>query len=52
MVGVATNALGLALVVRIQEAFKSIEEHKLLALKKEDGLKDIQIEVSKEDRAV
>jgi multicomponent Na+:H+ antiporter subunit C len=49
VVGVATNALGLALVVRIQEAFKSIEEHKLLALKKEDGLKDIQIEDSKED---
>ena len=52
VVGVATNALGLALVVRIQEAFKSIEEHKLLALKKEDSLKDIQVEVSKEDSAV
>jgi multicomponent Na+:H+ antiporter subunit C len=52
VVGVATNALGLALVVRIQEAFKSIEEHKLLALKKEDGLKGIQIEVTKEDSPV
>ena len=40
VVGVATNALGLALVVRINEAFKSIEENKLLALKKKDGLKE------------
>ena len=37
VVGVATNALGLALVVRIHEAFDSIEEKKLLALKIEDG---------------
>ena len=37
VVGVATNALGLALVVRIHEAFDSIEEKKLLVLKIEDG---------------
>ncbi len=40
VVGVATNALGLALVVRINEAFKSIEENKLLVLKRKDGLKE------------
>ncbi len=37
VVGVATNALGLALVVRINEAFKSIEEKTLLSLKIEDS---------------
>ena len=52
VVGVSTNALGLALVVRIQEAFKSIEENKLLSQKKEDGVKDLQHQNSKEDTAV
>lgn len=37
VVGVATNALGLALVVRINEAFNSIEEKTLLSLKIEDS---------------
>ena len=52
VVGVATNALGLALVVRIQEAFKSIEEHRLLILKKEDGHEDIKQDNRHEDSAV
>ncbi|MDC0462491.1 Na+/H+ antiporter subunit C, partial [Alphaproteobacteria bacterium] len=43
VVGVATNALGLALVVRIQEAFHSIEENKLLALKKFSEQEDRQL---------
>ncbi len=37
VVGVATNALGLALVVRINEAFNSIEEKTLLSNKIEDS---------------
>lgn len=37
VVGVATLALGLALVVRIREAYGSIEEDDLLALDGEDG---------------
>ena len=37
VVGVATNALGLALVVRINEAFNSIEEKTLLSHKIEDS---------------
>ena len=52
VVGIATNALGLALVVRIQEAFKSIEEHRLLVLKTEDGHEDIKQDTRKEERAV
>ena len=38
MVGVATSALGLALVLRINEAFGSIEEDELLAAKAEAAL--------------
>ena len=52
VVGVATNALGLALVVRIQEAFKSIEERRLLILKKEDGHEDNKQDNRHEDSAV
>ena len=42
VVGVATNALGLALVVRINEAFSSIEEKTLLSLKIEDSRHDYE----------
>ena len=38
VVGVATTALGLALVLRINEAFGSIEEDELLAAKAEAAL--------------
>jgi multicomponent Na+:H+ antiporter subunit C len=37
VVGVATLALGLALVVRIREAYGSIEEDEILATDQEDG---------------
>jgi multicomponent Na+:H+ antiporter subunit C len=37
VVGVATTAVGLALVVRIKESFGTIEEDELLALESEDG---------------
>lgn len=38
VVGVATTALGLALVLRIHTAFGSIEEDEILAMKANDGL--------------
>ena len=38
VVGVATTALGLALVLRIHTAFGSIEEDEILAMKVGDGL--------------
>ena len=37
VVGVATTALGLALVLRINVAFGSIEDDEVLAMKAEDG---------------
>lgn len=37
MVGVATTALGLALVVRIQEAYGTIEEDELAEREAEEG---------------
>ena len=37
VVGVATTALGLALVLRINAAFGSIEDDEVLAIKAEDG---------------
>ena len=40
VVGVATTALGLALTLRINAAFGSIEEDEILAAKAEDGLKE------------
>ena len=39
VVGVATLALGLALVVRIKEAYGSIEEEEILGLDADDELK-------------
>ncbi len=44
VVGVATTALGLALVLRIQEAFGTIEEQELISLKSK-----IELEESKFD---
>jgi multicomponent Na+:H+ antiporter subunit C len=38
VVGVATLALGLALVVRVREAYGSIEEDEILALDADDGV--------------
>ena len=38
VVGVATTALGLAVVLRIHAAFGSIEEDEILAMKAEDGV--------------
>ena len=43
VVGVATTALGLALIVRIKEAYNSIEEDELLAL---DTERDMEEEIS------
>jgi len=37
VVGVATTALGLALVLRIRDAFGSIEEDEILAMNTKDG---------------
>jgi multicomponent Na+:H+ antiporter subunit C len=37
VVGVATTAVGLALVVRIKEAYGTIEEDELLKIESEDG---------------
>lgn len=40
VVGVATTALGLALIVRIKEAYNSIEEDELLALDNEREMEE------------
>jgi multicomponent Na+:H+ antiporter subunit C len=37
VVGVATTALGLALVIRIQEAYGSVEEDKIARLERGEG---------------
>jgi len=49
VVGVATTALGLALVLRIHAAFGSIEEDEVLAMKAEDGLARVR-RVRKDDK--
>ena len=41
VVGVATTALGLALILRIKEAFGSIEEDEILAAKNESAAADM-----------
>ena len=41
VVGVATTALGLALILRIRESFGSIEEDKILAAKNESAAADM-----------
>ena len=41
VVGVATIALGLALILRINEAFNSIEEDEILAVKVESAAEDM-----------
>ena len=48
VVGVATTALGLALVLRIHAAFGSIEEDEVLAMKAEDGLERLRRKVDGE----
>ena len=41
VVGVATTALGLALILRIKESFGSIEEDEILAAKNESAAEDL-----------
>ena len=41
VVGVATTALGLALILRIRESFGSIEEDEILAAKNESAAADV-----------
>jgi len=41
VVGVATTALGLALILRIRESFGSIEEDEILAAKNEAAAADM-----------
>ena len=41
VVGVATTALGLALILRIKESFGTIEEDEILASKNESDAKDL-----------
>ena len=41
VVGVATTALGLALILRIKEAFGTIEEDEILAAKNESAAEDL-----------
>ena len=41
VVGVATTALGLALILRIRESFGSIEEDEILAVKNESAAADM-----------
>jgi multicomponent Na+:H+ antiporter subunit C len=41
VVGVATTALGLALILRIRESFGSIEEDEILAAKNESATADM-----------
>ena len=47
VVGVATLALGLAIVVRIREAYGSIEEDEILAQDREDGTADRTVDVAR-----
>ena len=42
VVGVATTALGLALILRIKESFGSIEEDEILAAKNESAAADLK----------
>jgi len=44
VVGVATTALGLALIVRIKEAYDSIEEDELLSLDTERDLEESKVQ--------
>ena len=41
VVGVATTALGLALILRIKESFGTIEEDEILAAKNESAVEDL-----------
>ncbi|MFK7897098.1 MAG: cation:proton antiporter subunit C [Myxococcota bacterium] len=44
VVGVASTALGLALVVRTKEAYGTVEEDEIVALDREEDLKELSIE--------
>jgi len=44
VVGVATTSLGLALIVRIKEAYDTIEEDELIALDKERDIEQAEIQ--------
>ncbi|MFH1568781.1 MAG: cation:proton antiporter subunit C [Gemmatimonadota bacterium] len=43
VVGIATTALGMALVVRIREAYGTIEEDEIYALDEADDLHDLEL---------
>ncbi|MEH6455656.1 MAG: cation:proton antiporter subunit C [Cocleimonas sp.] len=49
VVGVATTALGLALIVRIKEAYDSIEEDELLALDTERDMEEARSQAKDEN---
>ena len=49
VVGVATTALGLALIVRINEAYNSIEEDELLSLDKDRELEKAKNQQAKDN---
>jgi len=44
VVGVASTAVGLALVVRVNEAYGTVEEDEIVALDREDDLREIRAE--------
>ena len=44
VVGVASTALGLALVVRIQEAYETVEEDEIVALDRQEDERALEIE--------
>ena len=48
VVGVASTALGLALVVRINEAYGTVEEDEIVALDRAEDRKDLETEAREE----
>ena len=50
VVGVASTAVGLALVVRIQEAYATVEEDEIVALDRDEDERALAAEVREADR--
>ena len=48
VVGVASTALGLALVVRIKEAYETVEEDEIVALDRAEDEQDLATEAAEE----
>jgi multicomponent Na+:H+ antiporter subunit C len=44
VVGVASTALGLALVVRVNEAYGTVEEDEIVALDRQEDVREIRVE--------